>query len=522
MDKLNALAAIALDLTAEMSAEDRYDRLLGALRRAIPYDAATLLRVEKNKLIPLASRGLTPDALGRVYERKEHPRLDIICGSKEPVLFSKDSHLPDPFDGMLIMDPKGLQHIHACLGCPLYVKEKLVGILTADSLDVGAFDRLPKKYLETVALMAGAQMQMADLLKALEQQAERQGQIASDLMQDVSLQRGWDILGQSPAIKKLRKDIELVAKSDFTILVLGETGTGKELVARAIHRYSNRRDRAMLYLNCAALPDSLAESELFGHVKGSFTGANHDRAGKFELADEGTLFLDEIGELSLEIQAKILRVIQEGEIQRIGSEKMLHADVRVLAATNRNLEAEVSTGKFRADLYHRLNVYPITVPPLRERKEDIGILAGFFIDRVQRRLGLQETRINEEALRLLSRYDWPGNVRELENIISRAVLKASQQHQPDEFIQIKPEHLAGDLGAAMYVHPAQTSNSAKTIQGKISIREEVKLFQIKLIQAALEKNNGNWSAAARSLDTNRSNLHNLATRLGIRKTNRKS
>ncbi len=517
MDKLNALAAIALDLTAEISAEDRYDRLLGALRRAIPYDAATLLRIEANKLIPLAAKGLTPDAMGRVYERKEHPRLDIICGSREPVLFSRDSPLPDPFDGMLVMDPNGLQHIHACLGCPLYVNEKLVGVLTADSLDAGAFDRLPKQYLQTVALMAGAQMQMADLLKALEKQAERQGQIASDLMQDVALQRGWDILGQSPAIKKLRREIELVAKSDFTILVLGETGTGKELVARALHRHSNRRDKAMLYLNCAALPDSLAESELFGHVKGSFTGANQDRAGKFELADGGTLFLDEIGELSVEIQAKILRVIQEGEIQRIGSEKMLHADVRLLAATNRNLEMEVNAGKFRADLYHRLNVYPITVPPLRDRKDDIGILAGFFIDRAQRRLGLQEVRIGEAALRLLSRYSWPGNVRELENIISRAVLKASQQIHPAEFITIQPAHLAGDLGAALYVHEAEDHTRRQSIQGTVSLREEVRLFQIRLIQAALERNNGNWAAAARDLDMNRSNLHNLATRLGLRK-----
>ena len=517
MDKLNALAAIALDLTAEMSAEDRYDRLLGALHRAIPYDAATLLRIEGNKLTPLASKGLTPDAMGRVYQRKDHPRLDIICGSREPVLFSKDSPLPDPFDGMLVMDPKGLQHIHACLGCPLYVNEKLMGVLTADSLDVGAFDRLPQQYLKTVALMAGAQMQMADLLKALEKQAERQGQIASDLMQDVSLQRGSDILGQSPAIKKLRNEIELVAKSDFTILVLGETDTGKELVARAIHRHSNRRDKAMLYLNCAALPDSLAESELFGHVKGSFTGASQDRAGKFELADGGTLFLDEIGELSVEIQAKILRVIQEGEIQRIGSEKMVYANVRLLAATNRNLEAEVSGGKFRADLYHRLNVYPITVPPLRERKDDIAILAGFFIDRAQRRLGLQEVRIGEAALRLLSRYSWPGNVRELENIISRAVLKASQQIHPAEFITIQPAHLAGDLGAALYVHEAEDHTRRQAVQGKVSLREELRLFQIRLIQAALERNNGNWAAAARDLDTNRSNLHNLATRLGIRK-----
>ncbi len=522
MDKLKALAAIALDLTSEISAEDRYDRLLGALRRAIPYDAATLLRVEKDKLIPLASKGLTPDAMGRVYDRKEHPRLDIICGSEEPILFSKDSPLPDPFDGMLASDPHGLQHIHACFGCSLHVSDRLVGIITADSLDSGAFDLLPKEYLKTVVLMAGAQMQMADLLEALESHAERQGLIASDLMQDVALQRGWDILGQSQAIKKMREEIELVSKSDFTILILGETGAGKELVARALHRHSNRRDKAMLYLNCAALPDALAESELFGHVKGSFTGATHDRAGKFELADGGTLFLDEIGELSFEIQAKILRVIQEGEIQRVGSEKMVHADVRLLAATNRDLEAEVSAGKFRADLYHRLNVYPITVPPLRERKNDLAILSGFFIDRTQRRLGFQEVRISEESLRLLSRYDWPGNVRELENIISRAVLKASQQQQHMDFIQIRPDHLAGDLGSAMYVHPVQDSRPPERIQRKISLREEVKLFQVKLIQAALENNKGNWAAAARDLGTNRSNLHNLATRLGIRKNIRKS
>ncbi len=517
MDKLKALAAIALDLTAELSAEDRYDRLLGSLHRAIPYDAAMLLRVEKNCLIPLASSGLTPDVMGRVYERKEHPRLDIICGASEPVLFSKDSPLPDPFNGMLVADPQGVQDIHACLGCPLFVNDELVGILTADSLNAGAFDHLPKQYLETVALMAGAQMQMADLLEALEVKAERQGQIASDLMQAVSLQRGWDILGQSPGIRKLRKEIELVAKSDFTILVLGETGAGKELVTRAIHRHSHRSDRALLYLNCAALPDSLAESELFGHVKGSFTGAIQDRAGKFELADGGTLFLDEIGELSLEIQAKILRVIQEGEIQRIGSETMLHADVRLLAATNRDLEGEVAAGRFRADLYHRLNVYPITVPPLRERKEDIGILAGVFIDRAQRRLGLDEVRMSPEARKLLLRYNWPGNVRELENIISRAVLKASQQSFSGEFLHIRPEHLAGDLGAALYVHPVQDISPQTRVQGKISLREKVKEFQIQLIKSALENNDGNWAAAARDLELNRSNLHNLATRLGIRK-----
>ncbi len=516
MDKLDTLAAIATNLTAMLGAEDRYHRLLEALHIAIPYDAATLLRVQGDILIPLAAKGLTPDAMGREYSRQFHPRLDIICGSSEPVLFSKDSPLPDPFDGLLALAPKATQHIHACLGCPLYVSGQLVGVLTADALDQNAFDHLPKQYLKVVGLMAGAQMQTVDLLTALEEKAERQGQLTTDLMQDMQIQRGRKILGKSKVIEDLRQEIELVAKSEFTILVLGETGVGKELVARAIHNHSHRRDKPLLYLNCAALPDSLAESELFGHVKGAFTGAGGDRTGKFELSDSGTLFLDEIGELSLEIQAKILRVIQEGEVQRIGSERMIHVDVRLLAATNRDLEAEVTAGRFRADLYHRLNVYPLKVPSLRERKDDIAILAGFFAERSMARLGLRSVRIDADALKLLLRYSWPGNVRELENIISRSVLKASSGASQDAVIAVQPEHLAGDLGAAIYTNPVPQNDEPPAIPGKVSLRKELKSLQIRLIKSALNKNNGSWAAAARDLDMNRSNLHNLATRLGIR------
>ena len=517
MDILNTLAAIAIDLTADMKAEDRYHRLLTALHRAIPYDAATLLQVEQDRLVPIAARGLTPDAMGRTYRRQEHPRLDVICSAEEPVLFSRDSPLPDPFDGMLADDPGGQHHIHACLGCPLYLNDRLIGILTADALDAGAFDHLPQHYLKTVSAIAAAQMQLASLLTALEEKAERQGLIVSDLMQDRSLQSGSEIIGRSEAIAHLRREIELCATSDFTILIQGETGVGKELVARAIHLHSRRRDQAMLYLNCAALPESLAESELFGHVKGAFTGATQDRSGKFELAHEGTLFLDEIGELSLPVQAKILRTIQNGEVQRIGSAKTSRVDVRLLAATNRDLAAEVEAGRFRLDLYHRLNVYPVRVPPLRERKEDIPLLAGHFIDRTRRKLGLGEVRITPEALRLLTRYSWPGNVRELENIIARAVLKASQQEaKPQHPVQIAPAHLAGDIGSAMYVQPAELPSTKRSGTSKLSLREEVRLFQIKLIEDALTKHNGNWAAAARDLQMNRSNLHHLATRLGIR------
>ncbi len=516
MDTLDTLAAIAVNLTALLSAEDRYQRLLDALHIAIPFDAATLLRVQGDTLIPLAAKGLTPDAMGREYPRHIHPRLDIICGSSDPVLFSKDSPLADPFDGLLALDRQASSHIHACLGFPLYVRDQLVGVLTADALDPGAFDHLPKQFLRVVGLMAGAQMQTVDLLSALEEKADRQGQIATDLMQDVLLRKGSEIVGKSKEIEHLRREIELVAKSDFTILVLGETGVGKELVARGIHKHSHRRDKPLLYLNCAALPDSLAESELFGHVKGAFTGAAKDRTGKFELSDGGTLFLDEIGELSLGIQAKILRAIQEGEIQRVGSEKTINLDVRLLAATNRNLEAEVAAGRFRADLYHRLNVYPLKVPPLREHKEDIAILAGFFVERSMKQLGLGTVRIGEEALRLLLRYNWPGNVRELENIISRSVLKASLGTSHDDIIVMRPEHLAGDLGVAIYTNSAPSMDIPSSLPGRISLREELKTFQKRLINSALENNNGSWAAAARDLDMNRSNLHNLATRLGIR------
>lgn len=517
MNKLDTLAAIATDLTAVLSAEDRYQRLLDALHIAIPYDSAALLRVEGESLMPLAARGLTPDAMGREYLRKNHPRLDIICGSEGPVVFSEDSPLPDPFDGMLALDPGGLHHIHACLGCPLHINQKLVGVLVADALDPKAFNKLPKKYIMAIGSMAGAQMQTVDLLAALEKQAELQGQLASDLMQDIHLRRGNKILGNSKIMRHLREEIELVAKSDFTILILGETGVGKELVARSIHSQSRRSEKPLLYLNCAALPESLAESELFGHVKGAFTGASSDRTGKFELADGGTLFLDEIGELSLEIQAKLLRLIQEGEVQRVGSEKMIHVDVRLLAATNRDLEKEIQAGKFRADLYHRLNVYPVTTPPLRERKEDIAILAGHFAEKSMAQLGLKSVRLGEDALQLLHRYSWPGNVRELENIISRAVLKASHSSDNKEFILIQANHLAGDFGDAIYTNPPPVVTHQPVMEsGKISLRDEVKLFQIRLIKSALISNNGNWAAAARDLDVNRSNLHNLATRLGIR------
>jgi len=518
MKKLETITRIATDLTAVLDDEDRYVRLLETLRIAIPYDSATLLRVDGDVLVPIAAKGLSPQVMGMVFPRREHPRLDIICGSGEPVRFSQDSSLPDPFDGMLIGAAQKLAHIHACMGCPLSVRGELVGVLVFDALKPDAFSGLPKQYIEVVGALAGAQWQTVELFDALEKEAERQGKLAHDLMQDIQQQRGRDILGTSRAINALRSEIELVAKSDFTILILGETGVGKELVARAVHGGSNRNAKPLLYLNCAALPESLAESELFGHVRGSFTGATADRTGKFELADGGTLFLDEVGELSLEIQAKLLRAIQEGDVQRIGSEKMIRVDVRLLAATNRNLDEEVRGGRFRADLYHRLNVYPLKVPPLRDRKEDLAILAGFFADRARTKLGCGQVRLSDEAIEVLMGYNWPGNVRELENVISRAVLKASSYDRTSQAVLIVPSHLSGDLRSGQAMGGSEAEFPRPPSGRQLSLKQALTAYQIRLITDAVARNRGNWAAAARDLGIHRSNLHNLATRLGIRKT----
>jgi anaerobic nitric oxide reductase transcription regulator len=516
MDTMDTLVSIALDLTAAMTAKDRYERLLAAIEKVIPYDAAALMRVDDNLLVPVAARGLLPDAMGREYARSSHPRLDIICNSDEPVRFPAENALPDPFDGLLSANTGASSHIHACLGCPLRVDDTLIGVLTADAFDRKAFDGMDPRFLKAVGALAGAQMQTANLIDALEKSAERQGLIASDLMQDIHIRQGTQILGGSSVMEHLRREIELVARSDFTVLVLGETGVGKELVARAIHSASNRKEDPLLYLNCAAMPETLAESELFGHKKGSFTGASRDRAGKFELANNGTLFLDEIGELPLTVQPKLLRAIQEGEIQRVGSDKPSQVDVRLLAATNRNLELEVENKRFRPDLFHRLNVYPIKVPALRERKEDIPLLAGYFCERIQRRLGLGPVRISPDSYETMTRYDWPGNVRELENIISRAVLKASFDVPRGDPMVIYPPHLGGDFVPA-HLSERLPSPEEKTIFTKdFSFNEAVRAYKIRMIQKATDKNNGNWAAAARDLNMHRSNLHNLAKRLGLK------
>jgi anaerobic nitric oxide reductase transcription regulator len=518
---LDDLLPIALDMTASLTSEDRSKRLVDAVRRALPSDAVALLRLEGQVLVPVAVHGLSADVLGRRFPRGEHPRLDIICRNDEPTIFPADSSLPDPYDGLVEGDPH--LHVHACLGCPLRVEGSLVGVLTVDALKPGTFDAVDKRFLVHLAALAAAALRTSDLIDTLERHAKHQGQVAQDLVRDVLDRRGGFLIGASEAIANLRREVELIAKSEFPVLVTGETGVGKELVVRTLHSQSRRGERPLVYVNCAALPESIVESELFGHVKGAFTGADQARPGKFRVADGATLFLDEIGELPLEMQPKLLRALQEGEIQPVGADHTVHVDVRILAATNRDLEAETRAGQFRADLLHRLDVCRIRVPPLREHPQDVPLLVGHFSDRVRRRLGTGPIRFHPGAQVALTAGDWPGNVRELENVVARAVLRASARSAAGAAVIVE----AADLGlnvngepklgvAAVPNAPSTVANPAGAVDlhGR-TLRDAVEDYQRALIQSELSRADGNWAAAARALGLHRSNLHHLARRLGL-------
>jgi DNA-binding NtrC family response regulator len=258
-----------------------------------------------------------------------------------------------------------------------------------------------------------------------------------------------NMIGESPALHAILRDIQVVAPTDAAVLIQGETGTGKELVARAIHELSSRRSRPFVMVNCAAIPATLLESELFGHEKGAFTGALAQKIGRFEMAHQGTLFLDEIGEIPLELQPKLLRVLQQQDFERLGGTRTTHVDVRIIAATNRNLRQMVDEGKFRGDLYYRLHVFPVSVPPLRERREDIPLLIRFFTQRYARKMNRAIEEIPAAALEALTRYDWPGNIRELQNLVERSVILS-----PGRVLQIAPPDAVPDSGSLRWMPAA--------------------------------------------------------------------
>lgn len=357
-------------------------------------------------------------------------------------------------DSPWIADPEWVasEGIVTFAGQPLVARGATLGVLAL-------FDRtrLPEsdfRWLRTFADHAAVSIASARAYEEIER-LHRQLELENEYLRTEVTAPFSDIHGSSPALQKVLRQIEMVAPTDATVLILGESGVGKELVARAIHDRSARRDRPLIKVNCGSIPGELFESEFFGHVKGSFTGAVRDRIGRFELANGGTLFLDEIGEIPPAHQAKLLRVLQEGTFERVGEEKTRRADVRVIAATNRDLATEAGAGRFRADLYYRLSVFPIDVPPLRERREDIAQLAAHFIDRSARALNLRRPKLTRALAEQLEAYPWPGNVRELAHVIERAMILA--RGGPLQFPELNVPAVLRDVTAPANSSPADSS-----------------------------------------------------------------
>jgi formate hydrogenlyase transcriptional activator len=401
-----------------------FEATAGALREVIPYDRAALVLEDPNKGVfrvlgvagPVPSPPIIP--LGTEWPHRGS-RSGWIAETGHPLLtedLRKDQRFVE--HGPLIRE--GLR---SALSVPLRAKGKVIGTLNVGSREVGRYSEMDCELLLAIADQVVLVIQN---MLAYEEINSLKGRLEQE---NLYLQEAWrneaalaDVVGESPAIQKVLASVRMVAGTDSTVLVTGETGTGKELVVRAIHDLSGRKEKILVKVNCAALPSGVIESEMFGHERGAFTGALSRKIGRFELANGGTLFLDEIGDLPLDLQAKLLRVLQDGEFERVGGTQTLKVNVRLIAATNRNLEKAVEQERFRADLYYRLNVFPIAIPPLRERLEDVPRLARHFVTMYASKMGKSIGTVGEPVLRKLMEYGWPGNVRELQNVIERAVI----------------------------------------------------------------------------------------------------
>jgi DNA-binding NtrC family response regulator len=420
--------------------------------------------------------------------------VEKLRGGEIDVVIS-DLHLPPDLDGIT----EGLAIIEAARATRPAVP--VVVITGSDAKEValeavrcGAYGFFEKPFAEEEVAHI---VRQAARVRGLERENER---LRERFVGRVGLGR---LIGTSAVLARVAGQVRAVADTSATVLLAGENGTGKEILARAIHEESARKDAPFIAVSCAALPETLVESELFGHERGAFTGAHAAKKGRFELADGGTLFLDEIGELSQAAQVKLLRVLQERSFERLGGEKTVTVDIRLIAASNRDLEREVEAGRFRQDLFYRLNVVPLRLPPLRERREDITVLAAHFASKAAEKHGRAVPTLDQSLIEALCEYDFPGNVRELENLVERLVVltnapRLSTEHLPEKMLLVAPEADALSVGA-----------DETTLEGAtVALRR-------RLVVAALQSENGNKVAAARRLGISRSYLHRLISELGI-------
>jgi len=455
-----------------LSPQRTMEIVLDAINEFIPYEMAVILSKESddNLKVRYARGPLVTESIKQFeIQLKNRPDLQEVLniGKVKLVEETHDKNHHDTYEGAVDL-PTG----HSCMLAPLKVNGETLGLMTLDHRQCDMFTpqrvNIANSLSKLIALALAQSMATDSLLNEKETLIFERNSLIGDISSVVE-----GLIGKSPAWIQVIEKIKLVAPTESHVMILGETGTGKEQTAKAIHALSKRSAKPFITLNCSALNYNLAESELFGHEKGAFTGAVSARRGRFELADGGILFLDEIGDLPIDIQPKLLRAIQEGTFERLGSEKTIRADVRIICATNVDLEARVKEGKFREDLFYRLNVFPINLPPLRQRKDDILLLANYFLEKLSNKFGNRKLIISNEAAKILRDNNWNGNVRELQNTLERAVILSKDGI-------IKPAHLIFEK-----VEKAKRDydNTEYSIQ---SLEEETK----KIIKKALQLTNG--------------------------------
>lgn len=481
---LNALLKISTSLSTIRDSTQLQRSLLETVLETIPAERGAILLVRDNSEEVIASHGA---------DKKTQQQVRISRSVVEKVLREGEAILCLATKGdELLRDAESLLAAQVCslLAVPLVIRERVTGLIYLDTSNPTiALDEGHLELLTAVGSMAAVALENVQHLQWLEGENQR-------LHGEINLEH--NMIGESARMGEVFRFIEKIAPTDATILIRGESGTGKELVAHAIHANSDRSAKPFVAINCAVLSETLLESELFGYEKGAFTGAVAQKRGRLEIADGGTLFLDEVGELTPATQAKLLRVLQERQFERLGGMRTISVDVRVITATNRNLEEAIKAGTFRQDLYYRLNVISLTLPPLRERREDIPLLAYYFAAKYSKKCKRLVSGISPETRNCLLTYDWPGNVRELENAIERAVvLGNSEVILPDDL----PESLLATVPA-----PQNSSN----------FHEAVNEAKKKLILQAIEQANGNYTAAAKLLGIHSTNLHRLIRTLGLR------
>jgi formate hydrogenlyase transcriptional activator len=511
-ERLELLLDLTNRVVSKLNLRDVLREISANIRRVMQCDGVgiTLPDAEDKKLrLYVLDFPDNPGVIGEGHEPKEQVRDSVyrVFASGEPANLSKEE-----IAGESVAADLGIQSM---VQVPLTGRGGIVGVLGLGSRRERAFCQDDLAFLcqigRQVAIAIENAWAFGEVSDLKDKLALEKLYLEDEIRSELNFE---EIVGKSEALRRVLREVETVAPTDSTVLIYGETGTGKELIARAVHNLSARQSNSFVKLNCAAIPTGLLESEMFGHERGAFTGAISQRVGRFELAHRGTMFLDEIGEVPLELQPKLLRVLQEREFERLGSSRTLHTDARLIAATNRDLEALVADQKFRSDLYYRLNVFPVRVPALRERPEDIPLLVRHFVQQFSRRMSKAIDTIPSETMAMLLRYPWPGNIRELQNVIERAVIVTA-----GPVLKVPGHDLRLPLSGTSSIPTAAANHRVNPHGDSVNMRAVLDDAERKQILGALEQTN--WTVAgpdgaAVRLGMKRSTLQSRMQKLGIR------